>query len=180
MIQSTFTAIISSISWYIRSKQPESLLVLHGSVIPSQSDGGRNSITDQINAWQNSGSNTNTLERKQQSTPNNTASVTNPIQVQPPLEATVKRPKVVMSCSSTLERPNKMFVHRSVELLQEQGIEDSITGRNRISSPLENGSKLATSFHSKPIKTAQNAYDSDPEVRTNVLNYLRHRILFRI
>ena len=81
-----------------------------------------------------------------------------------------------MSCSSTLERPPKMFVHRSVELLQEQGIEDSITGRNRISSPLENGSKLPTSFHSKPIKTAQNAYDSDPEVMTNVLSYLRNRI----
>ena len=85
-----------------------------------------------------------------------------------------------MSCSSTLERQPKMFVHRSVELLQEQGIEDSITGRNRISSPLENGSKLPTSFHSKPIKTAQNTYDSDPEVMTNVLNYLRHRILFYI
>ena len=67
-----------------------------------------------------------------------------------------------------------MFVHRSVELLQEQGIEDSITGRNRISSPLENGSKLATCFHSKPIKTAQNAYDSDPEVMNKVLNYLSH------
>ena len=100
-------------------------------------------------------SNSNTLERNR-STPNNTM---NSLNSQSSKESTGPNVKVECdSTTSTLERPPKLFVHRSVELLQEKGV---INDRHQQS--FENQRK-ATSPFQPIIKTAQNSYDSDLEV----------------
>ena len=88
-------------------------------------------------------SNSNTFERKR-STPNNTL---RHIQSQDCSE----KPKITVGSAATLERLPKVFVHRSVELLQERGIAGNITGRNRQSCQDER--MMSTPSLSSPIAT---------------------------
>ena len=136
-----------------RSKQPESLLVLHGSVIPPVGDDGRHSSGNPDRA---SLSNTSTIERNR-STPNNTMK---PLNSNYSKEST--RPNVTLSATSTLEKPPKVFVHRSVELLQEKGVLENITGRNRQSCQEE---RRTSSPNHTAIKTAQNSFEFGHEVK---------------
>jgi len=62
----------SSSDTSIRSKQPESLLVLHGAVISSGNEDRKTSVADKIQNLQNTTSASNTMERHRSSTPNNT------------------------------------------------------------------------------------------------------------
>ena len=146
---------------FIRSlHQPESLLVLHGSVISPFNEVGRNyegSKTSQNKNkpvfQQGSFSNTNTFERKR-STPNNTLK-----HIQ---EFGSEKPTITVDSSATLERPPKVFVHRSVELLQEKGVVESITGRNRQSRQDE---RVKSTPSLAALTTERNAAEHKHEVK---------------
>ena len=72
------------------------------------------------------------------------------------------RPNVpINSANSTLEKPPKLYVHRNVELLQEKGISESMTGRNRQYPSVEDDRKTNLSPTIEIVKTAQNSCDSE-------------------
>jgi hypothetical protein len=83
----------------------------------------------------------------------------NSLNLQPPKELTGPNVTMSSSTSSTLERNPNLFVHRSIELLQEKGVANDI--RNQQS--FENESKPSSPFQ-PIIKTAQNSFDPDLEV----------------
>ena len=122
-------------------------------MVPPAINGGRNSNNERMNPMSNS----NTLERNR-STPNNTM---NSLNSQTSKEFTGPNVTVSSSTSSTLERPPNLFVNRSIELLQEKGVGNAITGRNQQS--FENESN-PSSLSQPIIKTAQNSCDSNLEV----------------
>ena len=141
-----------------RSKQPESLLVLHGAVISSGNDDRRSSVADKIQNLQNTASANNTMERNRSSTPNNTMNSLN-------FDNNTRkfsRPNVpINSANSTLERPPKLYVHRNVELLHEKGSIENISGRNRPYSPVDDIRKTRMSPTQATQKTAQNSCESE-------------------
>lgn len=98
------------------------------------------------------------MERHRSSTPNNTMNSLN-------FNGNTKnfsRPHVpINSANSTLEKPPKLYVHRNVELLQEKGISEKMTGRNRAYSPVEDDRKTNFSPTLEIMKTAQNSCDSE-------------------
>ena len=72
------------------------------------------------------------------------------------------RPNVpINSANSTLERPPKLYVHRNVELLHENGSIENISDRNRPYSPVEDVGKTRMSPTQAIQKTAQNSYESE-------------------
>ena len=144
--------------WIFRSKQPESLLVLHGSVVSPCNDGGKNFVSSEIKKLRHGESRTSTLEKKH-STPNNTI---NYISSNPSTELT--RPNVVMSSSSTLERPAKLLVNRNIELLLEKGHTENIAGRSRQSVHAE---RRVSSPIQPMSKATQNHFELEPEVYFN-------------
>ena len=97
------------------------------------------------------------MERNRSSTPNNTMNSLN-------FNNNAKnfsRPHVpINSANSTLEKPPKLYVHRNVELLQEKGISENMTGRNRQYSSVEDR-KTNFSPTLEIAKTAQNSCDSE-------------------
>ena len=85
----------------------------------------------------------------------------NSLNKQPSKEFSGPNNTITSSTCSTLERPTNLFVHRSTELLQENGVTNDITGQKQQS--IENTTKSSSPFQ-PIIKTAQNSYDSDIEV----------------
>ena len=139
-----------------RSKQPESLLVLHGAVISPENEGRRASVADKIQNLQNKSSANNTMERNRSSTPNNTNSLNFDNS-----HKSFSRPNVpINSANSTLERPPKLYVHRNVELLQEKETSANTTSRNHQNFPAEDR-KTNLSPTQPIVKTAQNSYESE-------------------
>ena len=98
------------------------------------------------------------MERNRSSTPNNTMNSLNFNNN----TRNFSRPHVpINSANSTLEKPPKLYVHRNVELLQEKGISENMTGRNRQYSSVEDDRNTKFSPTLEIAKTAQNSCDSE-------------------
>ena len=101
-------------------------------------------------------SNSNTFERRR-STPNNTMRLATSNS-----SKEIRRPNVTLRSTSTTETPPKMFVHRSVELLQEKGVVENITGRNRQTCENE---RRTSSPNQATMKPAQNSSEFELVVK---------------